>query len=92
MLASRVLAEAERVIPAANRRSWSQPLVEVGESVNLRIRSVDCPLDDALAFVREGAPVATCGDLDDDDSVGPVAPKPLSESITSPGWSALSVS
>jgi putative ABC transport system ATP-binding protein len=60
ILASRVLIEAQRAIPGAGATVWEQQLVEVGESLNLRVRSLDGTLDDMLHFVRQGVPVATC--------------------------------
>lgn len=60
ILASRVLTEAQRAIPGAGATVWEQQLVEVGESLNLRVRSLDGTLDDMLHFVRQGVPVATC--------------------------------
>ena len=40
----------------------SQGLIQAGESVNLRIRSIDCTPSEGLAFVREGVPVARPGE------------------------------
>ena len=40
LLAARVLSEAERAIPGDDWGAWSRRLVEVGESLNLRVRSV----------------------------------------------------
>lgn len=58
--AARALYEAERAIPGDDWPTWSRRLVEVGESVHLRVRSVESSLDDALQFVRHGIPVVTC--------------------------------
>ncbi len=59
-VAARALGEAERAIPGADWQAWSRRMVEVGESLHLRIRAVESNLDDALAFLRQGTPVATC--------------------------------
>ena len=58
--AARVLYEAERAVPGDDWSSWSRRLVEVGESLHLRVRSIESSLDDALTFVRHGIPVVTC--------------------------------
>jgi ABC-type bacteriocin/lantibiotic exporter with double-glycine peptidase domain len=60
IVAVRVLSEAERAIPGTDAATWSRRLVEVGESLNLRIRTLDGTLDDMLTFARQGIPVATC--------------------------------
>ena len=60
MVAGRVLGESEQAISGESAKAWASRLVEVGESVNLRIRSVECSLNDALAFVRQGVPIAIC--------------------------------
>lgn len=59
MLATRILDEAERAIPGEDSQAWFRRLVEVGESLNLRTSSIDCSLNDVLALVRQGIPVAT---------------------------------
>jgi putative ABC transport system ATP-binding protein len=59
-LAARGLGEAERVIPGNDFESCSRRLVEVGESIDLRVQSLFCSLDEALAFVQQGMPVAAC--------------------------------
>ena len=59
ILAARALGESERAIPGDDWQTWSRRLVEVGESLSLRIRSIETNLDDALTFVRQGTPVAT---------------------------------
>lgn len=60
MIAGRVLGESEQAISGGDAKAWASRLVEVGESVNLRIRSVECSLSEALAFVQQGTPVALC--------------------------------
>jgi ABC-type bacteriocin/lantibiotic exporter with double-glycine peptidase domain len=60
ILASRILSEAERAIPGDDCTAWSTRLVEAGESVDLRVRAVECGLKEALIFVRQGIPVARC--------------------------------
>lgn len=59
ILAARGLGESERAIPGDDAASWARRLVEVGESMDLRVQSLQCTLSDALAFVRQGIPVAT---------------------------------
>ena len=46
-------------MPGNDVATWARRLVEVGESIDLRVQSLDCTLDEALAFVRQGMPVAT---------------------------------
>ena len=58
-LATRILGEAQRAIPGDGVQAWSRRLVEVGESLNLRLLSVECTLAEALAFVSQGKPVTT---------------------------------
>ena len=59
-LAARAVGEAQRAIPGEDWQTWSRRLVEVGESLQLRIRSIESSLDDALAFAGQGIPSATC--------------------------------
>lgn len=59
-LAARALGELERAMPGEDWQTWSRRLIEVGEILGLRIRSLDSPLNDALIFVEQGIPVATC--------------------------------
>ena len=58
--AGRVLSEAERAIPGSDAVTWSRRLVEVGESLNLRVRSIEATLDDIMSLAWQGIPVATC--------------------------------
>ena len=58
-LAARGLGEAERAIPGDDAATWARRLVEVGESIDLRVQLLECTLQEALAFVRQGMPVAT---------------------------------
>jgi len=58
--AGRALGEVSRAIPGEGATAWAQRLVEVGETVNLRVRLMEGTLDDALTFVRQGTPVAAC--------------------------------
>jgi len=60
LLAARTVGEAVNAIPGDDWNAWSMRLVEVGETLNLRIRSVDATLNDAITFVRNGTPVACC--------------------------------
>lgn len=59
ILAARGLAESVRAIPGDGAAIWAQRMVEVGESIDLRVQLLECTLQDALAFVRQGIPVAT---------------------------------
>ena len=60
ILASRALGEAERAIAGSTAEVWSQRLVEVGESLHLRVRSLDTTFDEMLTLARQKIPVATC--------------------------------
>jgi putative ABC transport system ATP-binding protein len=60
ILATRALGEAKRAIPGDDSQTWSRRLVEVGESLHLRIRSIETSLSEALMLARQGTPVATC--------------------------------
>lgn len=62
ILARRVLSEAQSAIAGEDSQAWSRRLVEVGESLNLRIRTLECTFQEALLFVRQGIPVALCAD------------------------------
>ncbi len=59
-LGLRTVTEMIRAIPGDDYRVWGQRLVEAGESLNLRIRSSDLKLQQAIRLVREGLPVAAC--------------------------------
>ena len=59
VLALRGLGEAERAIPGDDTATWARRLVEIGESIELRVQLLESTLDEALAFVRQGIPVAT---------------------------------
>jgi len=59
ILGARVLGEAARAIPGDGWSTWSRQLIEVGETLNLRIRSIECSLKEALSFVKQGIPVVT---------------------------------
>ncbi len=65
VLALRTLGEAANSIPGDDWLAWSRRLVEVGETLNLRIRSVEATFDEAMKFVRNGTPVATCIEHED---------------------------
>lgn len=56
-LADRVIGESERSIPGSDWNTWAYRLVEAGEAMHLRIRSLETNIDDALVFVQEGVPV-----------------------------------
>lgn len=62
LLASRLLDEARRSVPGDDVSTWAQRLIEVGESLDLRVRRVECVLNDVLVFPRQGIPVAMCRD------------------------------
>ncbi len=59
-LARRVLFEATEAVPGDGAAAWARRLVEAGESLDLRVRTVDCTLAEALLFVHQGIPVAVC--------------------------------
>jgi len=63
--AGRILGEAERAIAGSDAQSWAHRLVEIGESFDLRIRTVECRVREALAFVGQGVPVAAAYQLED---------------------------
>jgi putative ABC transport system ATP-binding protein len=65
IVATRELGEAERAIPGDDLNAWTRRLVEVGESLDLRVQTVECSLMDALSCVRQGIPVATGIEQDD---------------------------
>jgi ABC-type bacteriocin/lantibiotic exporter with double-glycine peptidase domain len=60
LLASRLVGEAARAIPGDDALAWARRLVEVGESLDLRIRSIECELNDVLVFLGQKIPVAMC--------------------------------
>jgi ABC-type bacteriocin/lantibiotic exporter with double-glycine peptidase domain len=60
LVAGRAVGETEQAISGGGASAWGRRLVDVGESVNLRIRSVQCTMIEALAFVRQGTPAAFC--------------------------------
>ena len=62
LTAARLLREATRAIPGDDAIAWGRRLVEVGESLDLRIRTVESTLADVLLFPQQGTPVATCRD------------------------------
>ena len=59
-LALRTVTEMVRALPGDDYRVWGQRLVEAGESLRLRIRSIDLTIRDVARLVREGVPVAAC--------------------------------
>jgi ABC-type bacteriocin/lantibiotic exporter with double-glycine peptidase domain len=65
LIAGRVLGESQRSISGEDAQAWSRRLVEVGESLNLRIRSFECSLQEACTFAEQGIPVVFCGDGSD---------------------------
>lgn len=65
LLAARTLGEAERAVPGQDDLAWAHRLVEVGDSVGLRVRAMECSVHDAMAFVRQGIPVAAFVQQDD---------------------------
>lgn len=60
ILATRALSEAVRSVPGEDWPTWSRRLVEVGESLNLRIRAFEARLGEVFAFPQQGIPIATC--------------------------------
>lgn len=65
ILAGRRLVEAAQVIPGQGASIWAQRMAEVGETVDLRVQLLECTLDEALAFVRQGIPIATAVERED---------------------------
>jgi ABC-type bacteriocin/lantibiotic exporter with double-glycine peptidase domain len=65
LLAGRALSEAARAMPDESAVNWTRRFVEVGESLNLRIRCIDCTLREVLTFVSQGIPVALCQESND---------------------------
>jgi putative ABC transport system ATP-binding protein len=59
LLAARGWGEAERAIPGHDAAACARRLVEVGESMDLRVQVLECSWREALTFVRQGMPVAT---------------------------------
>ncbi len=59
-LAMRTLSEMTRAIMGDGELAWIQRLVEAGESLDLRIRSTELSVKEAIRLVREGIPVARC--------------------------------
>lgn len=70
LLAARTIGEAERAVPGETDLAWAHRLVEVGDSVGLRVRAMECSVRDALTFVRQRIPVAALGQRDDGSSRG----------------------
>ncbi|MCR9115495.1 MAG: ATP-binding cassette domain-containing protein [bacterium] len=64
-LADRVVGEAQESIQGEDWLTWARRLVEVGESLSLRVRSMEANLADALVFVQQGIPVAAPIDTGD---------------------------
>ncbi len=64
ILAARALREAARTIPGDDWSTWSRRFVEVGESVDMRVRAFVAELKDALTFAEQGTPVATSIEFD----------------------------
>lgn len=60
MLAERALTEAERGLPGDDSRSWVRRLVQAGETLGLRLHSIECSLSQGLDTVRQGLPLAAC--------------------------------
>jgi len=56
--ARRLLHEAERAIPGNDPSAWGCRLVEVGESINLKVRTLDASVDRIVEFVEDRTPVA----------------------------------
>ena len=65
IVAGRVLSESGRAITGDDAGTWARRLVEAGESLNLRVRYVECTLADAMTFVQQGIPVAHCSSAGD---------------------------
>ena len=72
IVAGRVVSETEQAVGGDDAELWRERLVEVGESINLRIRMLDFTLRDAIACVRQGVPVAWCANSSDSDGNSPI--------------------
>ena len=57
--AARALSEAQRAIPGEDGSTWSRRMVEVGESLHLRIRAMEASVDEVLVLIQQGVPLAT---------------------------------
>ncbi|MDA7980835.1 MAG: ATP-binding cassette domain-containing protein [Pirellulales bacterium] len=64
ILTGRALREATRTIPGDNWSAWSRRFVEVGETIDMRVRAFEAKLKDALTFTEQGTPVATSVEVD----------------------------
>ncbi|MBA2113597.1 peptidase domain-containing ABC transporter [Bremerella alba] len=64
----RLLHEAERAIPGTDHATWGCRLVEVGESINLKVRTLDASVDRIAEFIQDGTPVAH-GSVDESGEV-----------------------
>ncbi len=62
LAAKRSLAEAERTWPGEDRDVWPKRLLEVGESLGIRFKEIECSVRAAHALLRHGAPVITDSD------------------------------
>lgn len=60
--ARRVLSEVVRAWPGDVHRLWWKWLDEAAKSLGLRTKTLDCTVDEALALVRDGAPIITYRD------------------------------
>lgn len=67
-LARRVLAESIRGIPGNSDRTWDHRLVEIGESLNLRVRSLEVTIKEVIPFIQQGIPVAHCRVMPEGDT------------------------
>ncbi len=77
LAARRALDETAQAISGETGQAWAGRLVEVGESVNLRIRSVECTLREALTFAGQGIPIAVCLEQNDNHDESDASPRDL---------------
>lgn len=80
LVARRALDETVQAISGETWQAWASRLMEVGESVNLRIRSVECTLQEALTFANQRIPIAIClgGEESVDDDLSDCSAQTLS--------------
>jgi ABC-type bacteriocin/lantibiotic exporter with double-glycine peptidase domain len=58
-VATSTMTESVRAIPGDARVLWLQRLVSAGEAMQLRLRTTEATLEEAIEFWRHGRPIAT---------------------------------
>jgi len=59
LAAKRSLAEAEQTYPGEGPDVWPKRLLEVGQSLGIRFKQIECSMREAQSLLRQGAPVIT---------------------------------